>query len=204
MVLIPALGQFRARYPNIQLALGISDKPVSLIGEGVDCVVRLGRLADTSLIARTIYEDRLITCASRAYLRRHSLPTESAQLREGHQLVGYFSALTGEAKPLVFERNGESVEISAANVMANDSMGQVNLILNGLGVGQTYVSTVKAHLASGALVPVLADWTNRSDPVSVLYPPAKRLNARVRVFIDWLVEHLETERCQRDAAGGRG
>jgi DNA-binding transcriptional LysR family regulator len=66
MVLLPALEQFRAGYPNIQLAIGITDKPIGLIEETVDCVVRPGRLADSSLIARTIYEDELITCASPA------------------------------------------------------------------------------------------------------------------------------------------
>ncbi|WP_312793774.1 LysR family transcriptional regulator [Tianweitania sp.] len=190
-LLIPVLGQFRDRYPYIQEVVGISDRPVSLIGEGVDCVVRLGRMSDTSLIARTIYEDRLITCASPAYLEGHPPATDPRQLLEGHELVGYFSAATGEVKPMVFEKDGEHVQIGAAHVMANDSTGHVNMILNGLGVGQTFASTVKPHLASGALVRVLDDWTNGSEPISVLYPPAKRLNARVRAFIDWLVEHLE-------------
>lgn len=193
-LLIPALGQFRDRYPGIQVAVGVSDRPVSLIGEGVDCVVRLGRLSDTSLIARTIYEDRLITCASPAYLERHPTATDPRQLLEHHALVGYFSAATGEAKPMVFEKDGKRIEIGAAHVTANDSTGHVNMILNGLGVGQTYASTVKPHLNSGALVRVLDDWTNGSEPISVLYPPAKRLNARVRAFIDWLIEHLESGR----------
>lgn len=192
-VLIPALADFRARHPGIEVALGISDRPVSLIGEGVDCVVRLGRLADTTLIGRTVYEDHLITCASPDYLRRHGPLTEPTQLRQGHDLVGYFSALSGEAKPLVFQRGADTIKIAAKGFQANDSMGQVSMILHGLGVGQTFRSTVKAHLASGALVPVLEEWTMGTEPISVLYPPAKQQNVRVRAFIDWLVEHLDAQ-----------
>lgn len=94
---------------------------------------------------------------------------------------------------MTFEKDGKRVLIEAKDLMANDSTGQVNMILNGLGVGQTYLSTVRTHLTSGALVRVLDDWVAGSDPISVLYPPARRINARVRVFIDWLVEHLEDE-----------
>jgi DNA-binding transcriptional LysR family regulator len=91
---------------------------------------------------------------------------------------------------MVFRKDGEVVEIDAANVLANDSTGYVNMLCNGLGIGQTYLSPVKELVASGALVRVLDDWTNSSEPISVLYPPAKRLTARVRAFIDWLTEYL--------------
>jgi len=68
-ILIPILGGFRSLYPEIQLVLGISDRPISLIEEAADCVIRLGRLPDASLIAKVLFEDRLITCASPAFCR---------------------------------------------------------------------------------------------------------------------------------------
>lgn len=64
------------------------------------------------------------------------------------------------------------------------------MILIGLGIGQTYRSTVQAHLASGALIKVLDDWSTRTDSVSVVYPQSGRLNDRARAFIDWLTQHL--------------
>nr|WP_201837759.1 LysR substrate-binding domain-containing protein [Microvirga zambiensis] len=109
----------------------------------------LGRLADSSLIARTIYEDKLITCASPAYLERHPAPVAPSQLLQGHQLVGYFSALRGEQRPMVFKKDGNVVEIDVPNVLANDSTGYVNMLRNGLGIGQTYLSPVKDLVASG-------------------------------------------------------
>jgi LysR family transcriptional regulator, regulator for bpeEF and oprC len=190
MIIIPALHQFRALHPGIQIALGIGDKPVGLIEEAVDCVVRLGKLVDTSLVARTIYQDRLVTCASPAYLSQTSAPVHPGQLGEGHQLVGYFSKATGEVRPMVFTKGGEKIDIDHASILTNDSTGYVNMLLAGFGVGQTYHSTVKSYLASGELVSVLDDWTSGGEPLSVLYHPSKRKNVRVRAFIDWLTDYL--------------
>lgn len=91
---------------------------------------------------------------------------------------------------MIFRKEGRTVEIAHADVLANDSTGHVNMLLSGLGVGQTYLSTVRAHLDAGALVRVLDDWTEETAPVSILYPPSKKLNACVRVLIDWLTEYL--------------
>ncbi|MQY49527.1 LysR family transcriptional regulator [Rhizobiales bacterium RZME27] len=189
-LVIPALTEFRALYPDIQLVIGISDRPVALIEEAVDCVLRVGHLPDTSLIARTIYMDRLITCASPTYLATRDRPVTPEELRQGHDIIGYFSALTGEARPLVFKQGDRVVEISDTNLLSNDSTGQRSMILSGLGIGQLFRSTVVTHLNTGALISVLDDWTDYAAPVSILYPSSKKLTARVRVFIDWLTDHL--------------
>ncbi|MEJ5081397.1 LysR family transcriptional regulator [Ochrobactrum sp. MYb379] len=190
MVLIPALSEFQALYPDIQIAVGISDRPISLIEEGVDCVIRMGKLHDSTLIARKIYDDRIITCASAAYLKDQGVPSTPADLKKDHTLIGYFSALTGESRPLVFEKEGERIEIRKVNIQANESTGQVNMIRTGLGIGQTFQSTVKSLLASGELITVLDEWSTLSEPVSVIYPPSRRLNGRTRVFIDWFTTYL--------------
>ncbi|MEB2847774.1 LysR family transcriptional regulator [Rhizobiales bacterium RZME27] len=189
-LVIPALTEFRALYPDIQLVIGISDRPVALIEEAVDCVLRVGHLPDTSLIAKTIYEDRLVTCASPAYLASRGLPVTPEELRQGHEIIGYFSALTGEARPLLFKNGNKIVEISDANLLSNDSTGQRSMILSGLGIGQQFRSTVISHLKTGALVSVLDDWTDYTAPISILYPSSKKLTLRVRVFIDWLTDRL--------------
>ena len=192
-VLIPALGDFKARYPDIQLALGINDRPVNLIEEGVDCVIRAGELADSSLIAKTIYKDRLVTCASPRYLERHGVPHSPADLEQNHQIAGYFSAANGEVWPLRFRTKGAEQRISRFDIASNDSAGLVGLMVNGMGVGQTHASVVSQLMASGALVPVLESQTSLVVPISLIYPPTKRLNARVRVFVDWVVERLSKE-----------
>ncbi|GAA3114758.1 LysR family transcriptional regulator [Rhizobium viscosum] len=189
-LVIPALGHFRTLYPDIQLAIGISDRPVALIEEAVDCVLRVGHLPDTSLIAKTIYEDRLITCASPEYLAARGTPATPGELQQGHDIVGYFSALTGEARPLVFKRGDEIMEIGSANLLANESTGQRSMVLAGLGIGQLFRSTVIGHLETGTLVSILDDWSKDTAPISLLYPASKKLTLRVRVFIDWLTDYL--------------
>lgn len=189
-VLIPILAEFRDRYPYIQLALGVGDRPVSLIEEGVDCVIRAGKLADSSLIGRTLYKDRLVTCASPAYLERFGIPRNVSDLDKGHKVVGYFSAATGEAWPLRFCNRSEEKQVLNFDIAANDSASLINMLVQGMGIGQTHASVAKNFIQSGQLVPILEDSTNTEFPVSIIYPPTKQLNARLRIFIDWMLERL--------------
>ncbi|WP_312277404.1 LysR family transcriptional regulator [Kosakonia cowanii] len=186
-VLMPVLEEFRESYPHIQLALGIGDRPVNLIEEGVDCAIRAGELADSSLIARTLYKDRLITCASPGYLEQCGVPKNLSDLENGHSIVGYFSAATGEAWPLRFRTRGEDKQLGAFDISANDSAALISMLVHGMGIGQTHASVARRFIESGELVPVLEELTHRQFPVSIIYPPTRQLNARVRIFIDWMV-----------------
>ncbi|PLR37612.1 LysR family transcriptional regulator [Chimaeribacter coloradensis] len=189
-VLIPLLSEFRERYPDIQLAFGVGDRPVNLIEEGVDCVIRAGELADSSLKAKTLYKDQLITCASPDYLKRYGVPESPEDLEANHKIVGYFSAATGEAWPLRFRSRGREKQIVRFDIAANDSASQITMLVNGLGVGQTHASVVARFLRSGELVTVMDEMTSMRIPISVIYPPTKQLNARLRLFIDWLSERF--------------
>jgi len=189
-VLMPVLEEFRERYPHIQLALGVGDRPVNLIEEGVDCAIRAGELADSSLIARTLYKDRLITCASPGYLAQYGVPKNLSDLENGHKIVGYFSAATGEAWPLRFRNRGDDKQIVAFDIAANDSAALISMLVHGMGIGQTHASVVRRFIESGELVPVLEEVTHRQFPVSIIYPPTKQLNARLRIFIDWMVDRF--------------
>src|SRR5688572_16255637 len=95
LILIPALPQFHARYPDIQIDLGVTDRPVDLVGENVDCVVRAGEITDQSLIARRIGEFGFVFCAAPSYLAQHGVPKHPAELERNHSMVGYFSSTTG-------------------------------------------------------------------------------------------------------------
>lgn len=187
-VLMPVLQEFRERYPHIQLALGVGDRPVNLIEEGVDCAIRAGELADSSLIARTLYKDRLITCASPGYLKQYGVPKNLSDLKDGHKIVGYFSAATGEAWPLRFRSRGDDTQLVAFDIAANDSAALISILVQGMGIGQTHASVARRFIESGELVPVLEDVTQRQFPVSIIYPPTKQLNARLRLFIDWMID----------------
>jgi LysR family transcriptional regulator, regulator for bpeEF and oprC len=117
-ILIPALLNFRKHYPDIEVYLGVSDRPVDLIGDGVYCVIRGGALADTSLIARRIRELDYVTCAAASYVKAHGAPAHPSDIEDGHNVLSYFSSVTGKPFPLFFHRGEEALEIKARSMVA--------------------------------------------------------------------------------------
>ena len=188
-ILIPALPRFRSRYPDIEIALGVSDRNIDLIGDGVDCVIRGNPLPASSLIARRITEFDYVTCASPCYVKDHGAPSHPRQLEQGHVIYNNSSPLTGKPFPLLFVRGGEEVKVQGRTmVMVNESTAHMTGLVAGLGVGQTFKYLAKPHFKSGALRPLLKSWGRPRHPVHIMYPPNRHLNAKVRVFVDWAVE----------------
>jgi len=189
LIVIPALPDFFARYPDIQLELGVGDRPVDLIGENVDCVIRGGELQEQSLVARRIANFELVTVASRGYLARHGMPAHPRQMEEDHKMVAFVSPRTGQLLPEIFERDGERIEFVARRcVTVNDSNAHLAAILAGLGISQAARFAAAPYIASGELVPVLPDWKHPPVPLHVVYPPNRHLSAKTRAFVDWAAE----------------
>jgi LysR family transcriptional regulator for bpeEF and oprC len=191
LLLIPALPDFYARYPDIRIDLGVSDRPVDLISENVDCVLRGGEITDQSLVARRIGEFHTILCATPAYLKRHGIPQHPSELEEErHTVVNYFSHRTGQAYPFSFTNmTGERVEVQGRHMLSvNDSNANVAAGLAGLGIIRIATFMAQTHIAAGTLEPVLLDWCADSIPIHVVYPPNRHLSAKLRVFVDWVAE----------------
>lgn len=189
LVVIPALPDFHARYPDIHIDLGVSDRPVDLITENVDCVLRGGELTDQSLVARRIGDVHFIVAATPAYLARHPALEHPRDLDAGggHTVIGYFSPRTGRRFPYDFHKDGESIEVMGDYIVSvNDSNAYVAAGLAGLGVVQAPTFMVQKHIASGAMVPVLTGWCTSSLPIHVVYPPNRHLTTKLRVFVDWV------------------
>jgi LysR family transcriptional regulator, regulator for bpeEF and oprC len=190
LLVIPALPDFYARYPHIQIDMGVSDRPVDLIGENVDCVLRGGEIVDQSLVARRIGDFHLIVCASPEYLKRHGTPQHPQELEdEGHTVVNHFSHRTGRPYPFVFAREDEKLEVNGRHSLSvNDSNANLAAGLAGLGIVRLATFQAAPYLSSGALTPLLLDWCAASVPLHVVYPPNRHLSAKVRVFVDWVAE----------------
>ncbi|WP_147197046.1 LysR family transcriptional regulator [Pantoea sp. CCBC3-3-1] len=188
-VLIPALPEFVARYPDIYLTLGVSDRAVDLIGDNIDCVIRGGPLNDSSLIARHIGFATLITCASPAYLKLYGIPAYPEELKNGHRLVSYLSPHNGKAFPFRFERDGIKTEIKIDQRMGvNESNAHLATAIAGLGIIQTFTYAANAALRDGLLVEVMPQWRPAAYPFHVVYPQNRHVTQRLRVFIAWLLE----------------
>lgn len=190
IVVIPALPEFCERYPQITLDIGIGDRYIDLVRESVDCVLRLGELRDSSLVARRLNTLEQVSCASPAYVERFGAPVTLDEL-DAHRVVDYVSASSGKSSPLEFTVAGRvETRIVPSIVSVNNGDAYLAACEAGLGIVQVPRYRVNAQLAAGELVEVLPDLPPPPLPLSALYPHHRHLSPRVRVFVDWLAELL--------------
>lgn len=188
LVIIPALDGFFARYPDIQLDIGASDRQADLVAENVDCVIRAGTLTDPSLIARRVAGLAMTTCAAPGYLDRFGTPGQPSELENGHVRVGYFDASSGRPRDFRFIRGTETIELQGHHRLSvNEASTYLAAGLAGHGVIQVPLFMVRRHLQSGALRPVLAEWSVPPLPLHIVYRPNRHLSAKLRIFVDWIV-----------------
>lgn len=189
MLILPALDSFCDRYPEIQVDLGVSDRPVDLISDNVDCVIRAGELTDQSLVARRIGTLGFVTVASPAYLKRYGTPQHPLDIEKRHHVVSFFAGGTRRVYPHEFNKGEEHIELSAPyRVAVNESNAHLGAVLGGFGISQCITFMADPHIESGELVEILPDWTRDPLPVHVVYPPNRHLSAKVRVFVDWAAD----------------
>jgi DNA-binding transcriptional LysR family regulator len=183
---LPRLPDFLAEYPGIELYMSEGDRLVDLIREGIDCVLRVGDLQDSDMIARRVAMLDEITCAGPAYIDRFGQPASVDDL-DGHLMVGFHSSGAGALLPLEFVIDGTVHEMTLrATVSVNGAESLVAAARLGLGLIQVPRYHVEHDLKRGTLVAVLPDCPPSPTPVSLLYPRNRQLSPRVRVFIDWL------------------
>lgn len=193
LVVAPRLPEFMALYPDIVVELGISDRTVDLIEDNIDCVLRVGPLTDSSLIARSIGELQLINVASPAYLAAHGSPSSPADL-DAHFAVGYASPTTGRVEDWEWIADGQThLRPVPSRVLVNSAEGYIACCLAGLGLIQIPAYDVKTHITAGELMEVMPDHRAAPMAMSLLYPHRRQLSRRVHVFVDWLVDVLRED-----------
>ncbi len=188
-VIAPALPAFLQRYPDITVDLGCTDRPVDLVAEGVDCVIRGGNVLDDSLVARRLGEYEVITCAAPSYLAQHGTPVSPLML-EGHKAINFLSARTGKIMPFDFMIDGQlQTMVLQHQVATNDADTYLEFTRQGMGLAQVPRSKIVLDmLSAGALITVLEPWCPSGFPLYLVYPRNRHLSARVRAFADWAVE----------------
>jgi LysR family transcriptional regulator for bpeEF and oprC len=191
-LVIPALPEFCARFPQLELDIGTSDRFVDLLREGVDCVLRVGELPDSGLVGRRVATLAQVTVASAGYLRRHGKPATLADLQQGHLAVNWSSPTTRRPEPsleFIVNRRRRAVSLPA-RVAVSGVDAYLACCEAGLGLAQFPRYRIADALAKGTLREILPELPPPSLPVHVLYAPQRQMPARLRVFVDWLVELL--------------
>ncbi len=188
--LLPQLPEFLAEYPGIELYMSEGDRLVDLVREGIDCVLRVGAVQVSDMVARRVAMLDEVTVAAPAYIERFGMP-ESIDELDGHRMIGFHSSATGNVLPLEFIVDGVLRTVTLpASLSVNGADSYAAAARLGLGLIQAPRYRFEDDLRRGTLVTVLPDYPPSPSPVSVLYPRNRQLSPRVRVFIDWLVREM--------------
>jgi DNA-binding transcriptional LysR family regulator len=185
---LPRLAEFFARYPDIELEIGMGDRLVDMVREGMDCVLRVGELRDSSMVARRVATLQQVTCASAVYLDRHGTPATLDEL-QGHRAVNFYSPASGKIFPFDFLVDGQPRSVMLpGSASVSSAEAYADCCANHLGLIQLPRYHVAQRLADGSFREVLGAWRPAAMPVSVLYPHQRQLSPRVRAFVDWLAD----------------
>lgn len=201
LILIPALPDFHARYPDIQLDMGVSDRNVDLIRENVDCVVRGGELTDQSLMARRVGELHFGVYAAPSYLERAGTPQHPRELEDTHhRIVRFHWSRSGKVYPHVMHSADERINVTGRYVLAVDD-GNAYLAAGVAGLGIVWLPRYMAgeHLQRGELVPLFEEWRLDTMPLYLAFPPNRHVSTKLRVFIEWVAELMKRHGLDADA-----
>jgi DNA-binding transcriptional LysR family regulator len=185
-VIIPRLPEFIAAHPRVQLELSTTDRFVDLIHDGIDIALRVGTLADSTLVARRLGVIPIVNCASPAYLAARGTPQTLAQLDQ-HVLVHYLQKLGTKPDRFEYRLDGAAhAQPMHAALTVNNSDAYLAACLAGLGIIQMPLFGVHDVLKSGALVTLLPEFTPEPMPVSLITTHSRHLAKRVRALMEWL------------------
>jgi DNA-binding transcriptional LysR family regulator len=187
----PLLDEFARRHPRLQVELGLNDRLVDLAEEGWDMAVRIGTLADSSLIARRIAPCRSVVAAAPAYLAAHGTPKTVAELAQ-HNCLGYTLARSTRAGQWAFGERGETTAEISGNLSANNGDALRAAAVAGQGIIYQPTFVIADDLRAGTLVALPLDQpTLELGGIYAVYLPERNPPAKVRAFIDFLVERFE-------------
>ena len=183
--LAPAVADFMAAFPEVSVELTLNDRVVDLVEEAYDLAIRIGRLGDSSLIARRLAPCRIVVCAAPEYLARMGTPQVPGDLT-AHDCVRYMYGEGGEIWH--FERAEQKVAVRVhGQFRTNNGEAMRVAVVRGRAIAALPSFVISDELASGALVPLLQDWHVDEMAVHAVYPPGRNPSAKLRSFIDFLV-----------------
>ena len=184
----PALADFMALYPELQIQLVLTDEHVDPVQEGLDVTLRIAELESSSLIARRIMPIARVVCASPDYLAAHGTPKHPSELRR-HKLLTYGFLLTGNQWKLSGPDGDHWVQPDWT-LCANNAEVLRDAAVKHRGVALLPAFLAEQQLKSGALRIILPDYKSPLIALYAIYPPTRHLTMKVRLFIDFLVEHF--------------
>ncbi|MPZ31272.1 MAG: LysR family transcriptional regulator [Rhodospirillales bacterium] len=185
--LAPVLSEFLARHPLVQFELLPTDRVIDMVDEGIDAAIRIGRLADTSFMARKIGEDKRLICAAPSYLARRGTPQRPEDLARHNCIVSRDHTYLNRWS---FKVDGRIVEIDVrGRVAVTEGEAQMQLALQGIGIVRLTRLTLAQAIREGALVPLLGAFSaEEAVGIHAVYPHRRHLAPKVPAFVNFLIE----------------
>lgn len=188
MVLAPRLGDFVARYPELELELLTRGRMGDLVADGVDVAVRFGAQPASSQVARKLFETRVLTVASPAYLARRGTPKTPADIA-GHACIHFRDPVSGRPFEWELQKGRKAVSLDArGSLLMTDPSTLLAACLGGAGIAQVLGIGVQDLIATGRLVELYADWPGETFPLYAIHPSRHHAPAKVHAFIDFCSE----------------
>jgi len=192
-ILAPNICAFMKSYPGISIEIVVRDQLGDMVSEGFDIAVRFGHPPASSLIARKLLESPTTTVASPEYIQQHGRPETPADLIH-HACIQVRSSMTGQPLEWKYAEKGEIIPFKiSSRLMVNESGTLITACLAGVGIARVKASGIEGHLAAGRLIELLSDWEGESFPLYALYPSRHLPPAKVRAFIDFLIQLLNMD-----------
>lgn len=185
-LVIPNLPVFMSQHPDLQIELSSTDRRVDIVAEGFDCLIRVGNLADSGLIARPLGHLKLVNCVSPSYIQKYGEPLSIEDL-DKHLIVDYAPVLGAKAPAWEYFNSEKYIQVRMkAAITVNSTDTYSAACLAGLGIIQVPYSGVKHYLDSGAMMQILKNYHAEPLPISLVYPHRRHLARRVQLFMDWV------------------
>lgn len=187
--LLPFFVAFSHTYPQLELDIVLADRYVDIVEEGFDLAVRIGDMADSSLIARKLANMEVLLCASPQYLETHTAITQPADLEQHNAII---DSNYRSGQQYVFSSKEQSITVKLTHkIRINSSLGVTAFLKQGFGVGLCPSFMVSQELETGELIKILPDWHIMSGGIYALYSHRKHLSAKVSVLVDALIEYFK-------------
>lgn len=196
IVIAPLLPEFHARYPDLRVEIVVSNRYTDLLESGIDVAIRNREFeSDSAITVRRLAETKRVLAASPQYLQRHGVPRTPDELG-AHRLLIY--NLANQPHQLRFTRNGAVTTVPVEGLLeANDGQVIRAAALKHLGILIQPMYIIHEDVVAGRLVPVLREWELPRLTINIAYPTRRHLPAKVRCFVDFLVEQFDLLDCER-------
>jgi DNA-binding transcriptional LysR family regulator len=191
--LMPRLHEFMSAFPHIKLKISSVDHQVNLVKEGFDCVIRVGDLRDSSLIAKPLFTYAMYNCLSQSYAQQHGIPQTLEELKH-HKLIEYSHSLSQGEGEFEYFNDGRLNSVMMPSVISvNSTEAYYSACTNGLGIAQIPLISEQRELRDAGLISVLPNFQAKPMPVNLLYVSRRQMPKRLRVFIEWLQQVVDED-----------